>query len=226
MKMRTFLSVTAATAALGAFGFAADASAADNIVLNQWYAGQFTGTPSPLFGGGTHGTNGPVLPSGFANGISAPGSLTTPGSWTITLAGAGTLTVTDVENSGDQFKLFDNGVAMTPAASPFTAAGQNSGQAGLAGGLTSVPAFGDNVGEDINAALGDANFSSGTFALSAGTNVITGTFLGSVGFGDMDFIAESGVPIPEPATWALMLMGLGGVGAALRMRRRILLAVA
>ncbi|NUR45336.1 MAG: PEP-CTERM sorting domain-containing protein [Sphingomonas sp.] len=31
-------------------------------------------------------------------------------------------------------------------------------------------------------------------------------------------------PVPEPATWALMLLGFGGVGLALRRRRKPALA--
>ncbi|MGH7012534.1 MAG: hypothetical protein ACREEX_16995, partial [Caulobacteraceae bacterium] len=153
MKIRTYLAASAAVASLAAFGLAAPAQAADNISLNQWYAGQFTGTPSPLAGGGFAGTNGPVLPSGFATGLSAPGG--SSATWTITLTGAGTLTVTDVGASGDQFQMLDNGVAMTAAASPFTAPGQTPGQAALPGGYTSAPApYTGNVNEDINAALG------------------------------------------------------------------------
>jgi len=33
------------------------------------------------------------------------------------------------------------------------------------------------------------------------------------------------VPVPEPATWAMMIMGFGGVGAMLRRRRQVLSAV-
>lgn len=52
-------------------------------------------------------------------------------------------------------------------------------------------------------------------------------FSGSVSNGDfysaqMRSAIES--PVPEPTTWALMLAGLGGVGAALRSRRRATVA--
>jgi hypothetical protein len=209
MKIRTFLVATVAAASLGA------PALADNIQLNQWYSGFFTGTPSPLTGAGAYGTHGPVLPGGFANAVGAP---TAP--WTITLSKAGTLTVTDVQTSGDQFTLYDNGVAMTLAASPFTAAGQNPGQAGAAGGNTSAPCFGCETGvANINYALGDSNYSSGTFALGAGANSITGTFNGSIGYGYVEFIAESAA-VPEPAAWALMLGGIAAVGGGMRMRRR------
>jgi hypothetical protein len=190
----------------------APAFALDNIVLNQWYTGSFIApAPSALVGGSQFyvGTHGPVLPGGFADAVVAPGA-----PWTITLLGSGTLTVTDFEASGDQFQLFDNGVAMNPAASPFTALGQNPGQAALAGGFTSNPTVGGNyTAPDINAALGDANFSSGTFALNAGVNVITGTWLlpNNQSTGDFNFIAEA---VPEPSTWAMMLAGFAALGFA------------
>lgn len=221
MKIRSYLAASAAAASLAAFGLAASAQAADNIVLNQWYTGFFTGTPSPLQGGGlAAGTHGPVLPGGFANAIAAPQS-----PWTITLTGAGTLTVTDIETSGDRFQLFDNGIPMTPAASPFHGAGQNPGQAGLPLGFTSIPVPNASFGvTDINAALGNADYSSGTFLLHSGVNNITGEFLGTIGFGDFDFIAESAVP--EPATWAMLLVGVGSLGLLLRSRRREAVAAA
>jgi PEP-CTERM motif len=208
--MDTSFALTAAIAA-GAIGAiaASTTASADNIVLNHWYGGQFSsGPPGPLAGGVLYhlGTDGPVLPGGFANAITAPAS-----PWVVTLTRPGTLTVTDLEASGDQFQLFDNGVAMITAASPFTGAGQNPGQAALAGGFTSASTAGHNEGADINAALGDSFFSSGTFNLSSGVNVITGTWLAAnnQGPGDFAFVAES---VPEPSTWGLMLLGLAGLG--------------
>jgi hypothetical protein len=211
MKMRKVLTAVIASGAIAAVA-APIAASADNIVLNQWYTGSFLSPPpSPLVAGIQFnlGTHGPVLPGGFANAITAPA----PG-WTITLSSSGTLTVTDIQASGDQFQMFDNGVAMTPAPSPFNAAGQNPGQAGLAGGFTSASTPGDRQQTDINAALGDAFFSSGTFWLSPGVNVITGTWLvaNNQGTGDMNFIAESSVP--EPSTWAMMALGFAGLAFA------------
>ena len=86
----------------------------------------------------------------------------------------GTFIITDVEASGDQFTLTFTG-ATTGAVT------------------TSTPAFGlQGVGECISCALSLGSFySHGTYALNAGTTVITGEFIGSVGYGDVDFEATS-----------------------------------
>ena len=90
-------------------------------------------------------------------------------------------------------------------------------------GLTSVPCANcSQIATDINAALGNAAFSSGTFYLHPGVNNITGEFLGTIKFGDFDFIAES--VVPEPASWALMLVGVGAVGFAMRRRSKVAVA--
>jgi len=56
--------------------------------------------------------------------------------------------------------------------------------------------------------------------------VITGTYLGNVGDGDFNFIAESSARVPEPATWMTLLIGIGAIGTGLRMRRRPAFAAA
>ncbi|HEX4711933.1 PEPxxWA-CTERM sorting domain-containing protein [Phenylobacterium sp.] len=44
--------------------------------------------------------------------------------------------------------------------------------------------------------------------------------------GNVGAILQTGGGVPEPASWALMLVGFGGLGAALRLRRRHALALA
>jgi hypothetical protein len=224
MKTGKFLSTALAAGILGAVGFVAlpDAAFAQAaITTNQWYTGHFTITPSPIFGNsfGTVFTHGPTLPwPTFGNAINLPAN--SLNAWSVTIDGAGTLTVTDVETSGDQFELFDNGVPMAPAASPFGPAPQNPGQAAV-GNLTSVPCNAceeQGSNPDINYFLGDTNYSSGTFALHNGVNVITGTFIGVIGEGDVNLIAED---VPETSTWVMMALGFAGLGfASYRLRAR------
>jgi PEP-CTERM motif len=225
MKASKLLSTALAAGMLGAVGFVALPSAASAqpvINLNQWYTGHFTATGSPIFaasGSGTAYTHGPILPwPNFGNAIDLPA--TTTNSWAVFTSNGGTLTVTDVQTSGDRFALFDNGNPMAPANSPFGPAPQNPGQAAV-GNLTSAPCnFCEVQGSnpDINYFLGDANYSSGTFALYAGWNVISGTFVGVVTFGDVNLIAEA---VPEPSTWAMMTIGFAGLGfAGYRMRKQ------
>lgn len=127
------------------------------------------------------------------NAVAAPSGTT----WTITLTKPEVLIVTDAFQSGDQFEILDNGVPL---------------------GFTSTPTFGQSVGPCISCALGNSAFSRGEWLLPAGTNVISGFWLaGGVGAGAGDFI----VGAPEPGSWALMLAGFAGLGAALRSRRKL-----
>lgn len=202
----------AGMAAAGVFAISAPAFAS-NINTNTWYAGFFSSTNTPVHGGGS-ASNGPILPSGTqASAVSAPSGT----SWTVTLSGAGYLTVTDIETSGDYFTVYDNGNPMA------LATGALGGQSGvISGGLsyTSTPCNYCAFSADISAALANPDYSSGTFALLPGVNNISFTFDGSVGYGDMAFIAE---PVPEPGSLAIFGLGLsmvGGLGVFLKRRRR------
>ena len=132
-----------------------------------------------------------------------------------TLPHGGYLLVTDVEVSGDRFDMSVNGL---PAVDAFAGATViiPGGQQAI-GSVSSVPnANASNVGEDITAALSNADFSSGTFYLPPGVDTITGLFIGLIRNGDMNLIVE---PIPEPTDLAVMAVGLLGLGLAFRRRR-------
>ena len=178
-------------ATVAAASFAAPALAADNITSGVWYDVGFEGTGSAL--------TGPGFSLGFDQPSGSVAFAPAGTSWTITLAKAATLTIVDTETSGDQFTLFDNGNLL---------------------GTTSTPVVdgSSGIGNDIGLSLANSDYSRGTFALGAGQNIITGTFDGVIGAGDADFEIAGGVP--EPATWAMLLGGLGAIGAGMRMRRK------
>jgi hypothetical protein len=205
------LFVVALVATIPAFVLMPAAKADNTISSNQWYTAAFdcsadcyVAAPN-LFG---DGTDGEILPSGTESSIDVPAGT----SWTID--GAGTLTLTDLEASGDSFEVYDNGAPMALAASPFAIPGQ-SGVISGGSSYTSTPNEGDFVGSDIDDALADSNFSSGTFALESGVNDISIYYLGGVGEGDMAFIAETSAT-PEPSSFVLLATGLMGIMFAFR----------
>jgi PEP-CTERM motif len=185
--------------------FCAAPAQADNIVTGTWYTFGFHGAPtdpkapgypytSPLYGPGSElGTDA----SGNPISVGAPAA-----PWVITLNGPGTITITDVELSGDQFTLFDNGILL---------------------GTTSTPVANvvDSPIDCVPCALNSPDFSHGIFVLGAGMNVITG-FLdpGSPGFGYGDFIIAGSSAVPEPLTLSFFGAGLAAAAALRRRKKR------
>ena len=54
------------------------------------------------------------------------------------------------------------------------------------------------------------------FAL--GTNLANGNII----VGHSEAFASVGAAVPEPASWAMMLIGFAGIGAVLRRRRKVM----
>jgi hypothetical protein len=225
MNLKYFILASASVAALSTISVPALA-APQTVNANQWYTvgfgtSQGNATVGNALGGisvqflGT-GSNGPVLPSGAAAAGAVALTATT---WSIFAPAGGYLTITDVENSGDQFQLTDNGDLMG------TTTGGLGGQNGQNGGLTSNPGQNDNsCGDNIGCALSDSNYSSGTFVLQNGANLISATeyaLAANSSAGDADFIIElnaSDTSVPEPIS--LSLLGVGAAGLAAVRRRR------
>ena len=151
---------------------ASTAAQAGAISTNVWYVfGFYVGFSSPLEGWRSQIPDGATLPD--------------DGPWTFTLAAPAVLSWTDLQNSGDRFEFFDNGVSI-----------------GVSG--PDVP-YGSGDCDTIACALGDSNYGKGSAILGAGNHSLSGTFLGVIGNGFGGFI------IPEPGTLALIGMALASL---------------
>lgn len=134
---------------------------------------------------------------------------TTSSPWTFTVTGPAVFSVSDAFIVGDIYKLFDTATSTLLATSTFFAglAGDvQSGTTGPAGG-TFGPAW-QNV-----------TFSKFAYTLAAGTYsfTITGDGAGGLPAGlgvRLDLIGG----VPEPTSWAMMILGFGLAGTALRRR--------
>jgi hypothetical protein len=121
--------------------------------------------------------------------------------WTFTAGADGaTLTIVDAFLSGDRFELFDFGTSL---------------------GFTSVPGAEGDCGDDPLTCLADSNMSQVVASLGAGLHSITlVAALSPLGGGAGYLLAKDGggisTSVPEPSTWALLGIGLFGIGFARR----------
>ena len=138
------------------------------------------------------------------------GTLTGPGAeayvgaaYTNSVAGATTTMLYALDAGGNQLAL---------SSSP------NAGTYNDIGVVTGID-FGalNNVGFDISGRTGIAYFSNGASLYTINLTNAQATSLGSIGAGSLIGLTAAGV-VPEPATWALMILGMGAVGAAMRRR--------
>lgn len=119
-------------------------------------------------------------------------------SFTFTLNQASLLRVVDAGFSGDQFTIVANGSNL---------------------GTTSAPTVQeiDSI-FDAATAWNDARFSKGTWNLAAGSYTITGTATLSPFDSGIGYLSVTAVP--EPESYAMLLAGLGLMGAIARRRNR------
>lgn len=134
------------------------------------------------------------------------------------------------------FQLDSNPIPTTSSTSVFGDQIQFSDVAGTFGGVTGVASsirFGSGLFASLNingTPLGFTQFAGpslfgGTFnapVFSPGTFALTSIVSGSSTLTISEAVSSA---VPEPATWAMMIVGLGLSGAALRARRRPLAAV-
>jgi hypothetical protein len=102
----------------------------------------------------------------------------------------------------------------------------------ISGAYTAASAINSSFSHDDGATVYvDGAFAGG----SAGeTSVVSSNYTLAAGTHNVDlyYVAGNGTPsvlnfstpggVPEPASWALMIMGFGGIGAAMRSRRQLL----
>lgn len=206
MRLSTFLAATAATLALAAAG-AANATQ---------YLLQYS-DPVSAFGTGNFGT---VDVTGDSNALHfvinvAPGMIVDTGS--------------------------HYAVAMKLSGSGFTYVGPDAFTLAGPGSISNSPFSGFNLGLNC---VSCGNGASNPYGSSL-TFDITGTGLGVLAANNyngnpinfaVDVVRGAGVTgviggglggaVPEPSAWALMILGFGGVGAAIRSRRRATLVTA
>ena len=147
-----------------------------------------------------------------ANGVTiVDGVLSGPGAeayvgaaYTNSRAGATATQLYALDASGNQLAL---------SSSP------NAGTYNDIGVVTGVDFGGlNNVGFDISGATGVAFFNNGNALYTINLQTAAATSLGTIGAGSL--IGLTAGAVPEPATWALMILGFGAVGGAMRRRAK------
>lgn len=127
--------------------------------------------------------------------------------FTFDLTTANVLRITDGYFDGDQFDVIINGADQGPTSTPTVA--------------TSY------VGDNWNYAffVDGASYSHAAYLLGPGSYDVEAYMVQSpYGDGAGAFEVGGPIPVPEPQAWALMILGLGGIGGMARRRQRAAVA--
>ena len=224
MTHRTLGALAAVAVVMGAAG-AANAAVVYKLDVTTSYGSSYGGPAGTSLGGGT-----PSPDTGFL-------TFTNSGPSTFT----GTLGYTAAPGSGGADESFSASVTLAPGASDYFAIGnESSNQGGFNGPTNSTQpgviifANGTFDATAANLSVNDADVHSGVaqtnpFGVVVDSWVLQGgdplgrdtgdAFETAQSHGLFTFELDTGA-VPEPSTWATMLMGLFAVGGALRMFRR------
>lgn len=229
--MRRVLSLALATAALGLS--AGPALAAITVT------GTGSGTTATITSDTTIGDSFTINMDGEANGVVIPGlsssvTLTYEGTDTSTNSYLFSYLVNNTSSTASRVTVFgfDTNPNITSATSTGVFPNVSSGQ--LASYNLEV-CFDSGNTKNCNSSTGGAGIANGTsgngtLALNFGSlpeSIQLSNFLDRYQGVGTDGISAEGHPVgavPEPATWAMMLLGFGGIGMTIRRRRKATLA--
>ena len=183
--------------------------------------GATEGSTTDLFNGAAIGTTSSIL-HGFVASSSFGGTHIAP-DFTPETTTIGTRTIFD-SDSGLKFINFSTAIPVTVA--KFVASVSSDGVGNPFRGFSSIALLGSSDGGATYSSIASTllNPAGGPQTVTFSFALITGQFFRFEGLdlnGGARIIELDGFGVPEPATWALMILGVGLAGAALRRRAGI-----